>query len=64
MPRHIHMTIGLEADTFFLKKRALATPTRGCTPFFVDHTMTRERLGTRRIAERATNHSRMARPSR
>ena len=40
MPRHIHMTIGLETDALFLKKRALATPAGGCTAFFVDHTMT------------------------
>ena len=56
MPRHIHMSIGLEADTLFLKKRALTTPPRGRAAFFVDHTMTGERLGTWRIAKRAPHH--------
>jgi len=40
MPTHIHMTIGLEADTLFLKQGALAAPARGCAAFLVDHTMT------------------------
>jgi len=40
MPTHIHMTIGLEADTLFLKQGALAAPTRDCAAFLVDHTMT------------------------
>ena len=40
MARHIHMTIGLEADALFLKQRALTTPPRGRAAFYVDHTMT------------------------
>jgi hypothetical protein len=42
MTTHIYVTIGLETDVLFLKQRALATPARGCAPFFVDHTMTRQ----------------------
>ena len=63
MQRHIHMSVGLEVDVFFLKQGALATPAWGCAAFFVDHTMTGQRLGTRRIAKRAAHHARMARPA-
>jgi len=63
MPTHIHMTIGLEADILFLKQGALATPARSCSTFFVDHTMTGQFLGTRRIAKRATHHTRMTGPA-
>jgi hypothetical protein len=38
MQRHIHMSVGLEVDVFFLKQGALATPAWGCAAFFVDHT--------------------------
>jgi len=64
MQRHIHMSVGLEVDVFFLKQGALATPAWGCAAFFVDHTMTGQFLGTRRIAKRATHHTRMTGPSR
>ena len=56
MQRHIHMSVGLEG--------ALATPAWGCAAFFVDHTMTGQFLGTRRIAKCATHHTRMTGPSR
>ena len=63
MPRHIYMTIGLEVDALGLKQRTLTTPTRGCAAFFIDYTMTGKRLGSWRIAKRAADHARMARPT-
>ena len=57
------MTIGPEVNALFLKQGALAAPTRGCAAFFVHHTMTRQRLGTRSISQRATYHPRMAGPA-
>ena len=63
MQRHIHMAVGLKADVLFLKQGALAAPARGCAAFLVDHTMTGQFLGTRRIAKCAAHHTRMARSS-
>ena len=63
MAGHIYMPIGLEVDALCLKQRTLAAPAGGRTAFLVDHTMTGKRLGPRRVAKRATNHTRMAGPT-
>ena len=63
MPRHINMSIGLEVDALFLKQGSLATPAGGGAAFFIDYTMTGQRLGSRRIAECAPHHARMAGPA-
>ena len=58
------MPICLETDTLLFKQGALAAPARCCAAFFVDHTMTGQFLGTRRIAKCATHHTRMTGPAR
>jgi len=64
MPCHIHMPIGLETDALLFKQGSLATPARGGAAFFIDYTMTGQKLSTWRIAKRSAYHTRMARPTR
>ena len=57
------MSIRFEADALGLKQRSLSTPAWGRSTFFIDHTMTGQRLGSRRVSQRTTYHPRMAGPA-
>lgn len=64
MSLHIHMTIGFEGDALLLQERTVLAPSWCCAPLAVHHTMTRQLLGSRRIAEGATHHPCMTGPTR
>ena len=60
---HVNMTVSLEPHTLRLQQGSLTTPSGSRSTFFVNHSMTREQLRTRRIPQRPTHHPRMAGPA-
>ena len=57
MTAHVYMAARFEMHAFLFQQRALTAPARCRTPFFIDHTMARQQLGSRGIAQRASYHT-------
>ena len=63
MTLHIDVAVGLEGDALGLQQRTLAAPAGGGAAFDVHDAVAGQLFGTRRIAQGATHHPRMAWPS-
>ena len=61
--RHVDVAVGLEMDALGLEQGTLAAPAGGGAACLVDDTMAGQQFGTRRVAEDATYHARVAGPA-